>query len=289
MTQAHEPAGFDAFGTAWQAFSDYFGKTGNMPSSVDAFEAKYASVDDPSLEQFVVNCDEANACAVALGDGGPRPPADSVLGQLVGFASLARDTAGVYCATLQNLEGMLAPAGGDAQQRADHLKQRLVGDIVPRLVELKADALTLDKQVEPLQARLAAANEAISQTTLLNTVNQRIGYLAAKLDGGASASTAELQQEYERLCQFVTDVDNIFAAGTAAVLAVGAVRNQVQKLGKMMGDTRDLLMSVCTAATPGQLADPQWAAGALGMPESLASWSSLMDGARRFLHAEGAA
>lgn len=290
MTQAHEPTGpgFEAFGTAWQAFSDYFGKTGNIPASVDAFEAKYANVDDPSLAQFVANCEVANACAADLG-GLFQPRADSVLGRIVGFAALARDAAGVYCATLQNLGDMLAPSAGDAQQRADRLKKRLIDDIVPRLVALKADALALDKRVESLQEHLTAANEGISQTTLLNTVNQRIGYLAARLADGASASTAELQQEYERLGRFVTDVDNIFAAGTAAVLAVGSVRRQVQQLGKLMGDTRDLLMSVCTAATAAQLADPRWAARALGMPESLASWSGLMDDARRFLHEEGAA
>lgn len=291
MTQDYEPAGtgFEAFSTAWQTFSDYFGKTENMPSSADAFETKYANLDDPSLAPFLANCDVANACAAALGDGGRlRQPADSVLGKLIGFASRARDIAGVYCATLQNLEGMLAPAGGDAQQRADQLKKRLIGDIVPGLVALKADALMLDQQLAPLQARLNAANEAITQTTVLNTANQQIGYLAARLADPASRPTAQERQEYERLRLFVADVDNIFAAGTAAVLALGAVRSQVEKLGKLMGDTRDLLMSVCSAATSAQLADDQWVAGALGMPASLAAWSGLMNDAQRFLREETA-
>jgi hypothetical protein len=292
MTQAYEPAGtgFDAFDPAWQTFSDYFAKTLSIPPSVAAFEAKYAHVDDPSLAQFVADCDAANACAAALGVGG-RPgqqPADAVLTGLIGFAAHTRDAAGVYGATLQNLEAMLAPSGGNPVQRADYLKKRLIDDIVTRLVGLKADALMLDRQLEPLQARLTAANEAINQTTLLNTVNQRIGYLAARLADRDTQDAPEQRQEYARWRQFVADVDNIFAAGTAAVLALGAVRSQVRKLGKLMGDTRSLLMSVCSAATTEQLTDPEWVAKALGMPAALASWSNLLDEASRFSHEESA-
>jgi hypothetical protein len=53
-----------------------------------------------------------------------------------------------------------------------------------------------------------------------------------------------------------------------------------------MGDTRSLLMSVCTAANTGQLADYHWVAKALLMPDSLASWSHLNDSAQRFLQKE---
>jgi len=292
MTQAYEPAGtgFDAFRTAWHTFSAFFARTASIPPSVAAFEAKYVHVDDPSLEQFVVNCDAANACAAALGDGGrPRQQlADAVLAELIGFAADTRSAAGVYCATLQNLEALLAPSGGNPVQRADHLKTRLINDIVPRLVGLKADALMLDRQLAPLQASLTAANEAVNQTTLLNTVNQRIGYLSAKLASRHAQPAPEQQQEYARLRQFVSDVDNIFAAGTAAVLAIASVRSEVQALGKLMGDTRSQLMSVCTAATTEQLADYQWVAKALDMPASLASWSALLDDASRFSHEESA-
>lgn len=275
---------FESFSTAWLAFSDYFARTANIPSSVAAFETKYAKVDDPSLEQFVMNCDIANECAAALGKSGrTRQGADSILGEVISLASGTKDIAGKYCAMLQQLKVLLSPSAGDEHQRSDKLKQALIDDLVPNLVELKANTLMLDKQIEPLQARLTAANVAISQTTVLNAVNQQIGYLAAKLADRKSKTTVEQQQEYDRLCQFVTDVDNIFALGTSAVLAVGSVRNQVQKVGKLMGDTRSLLMSVCTAANTGQLADYQWVAKALLMPESLVSWSRLNDNAQRFL------
>lgn len=333
MTQAQEAQGigealspdFAALETAWQEFSVFFSKTANIPESAAAFEAKYGQLDDPTLDSFIANCAIANTCAAALGSSAAfrqqmardpgllerADPPDTMLGEIFWLCSLIQNAASTYRNTLQSLEILLPPSSGDAQERADKLKQVLTGTngVVPAFIDIKAKTLMFDQRVAQLLERLNAANEGISQCTVLNAANQQIGAQESRLSDrkqqllqakqqseGAFFGKEEklksyetslkeytrLDGEYARKRQFVADVDNIFAAGTAAVLALSTVRNQVQKVGKLMADSRSMLMSLCTAADTEQLSDYRWVAKALGMPGSLNSWSRLIDNARRF-------
>ncbi len=238
----------------------------------------------------------------------------SIYGEITRLLLRVQNLASTFCATLQNLEDLLSPQRGRIEQRSENLKQVLVGNdgLVPVIVALKAKTLMLDQKIKPLRERLQAANEAISGTDVLSAANQRIGYLESKLaekkaplaqakkewdsalfgkDGKRKKYEAlleeynALQLDYDLKNQFVTDADNIFAAGTAAVLGVATVENQVEKIGKVMADARSLLMSVCTAANAEQLADYKWVSKALGLQEYFQFWSQLNKEAQEFTQA----
>lgn len=316
-----------AMRAAWQALSVYFAKTAQVPASPAQLEAKYGGFDDAdAVARFVAGCNEANACDAALGDASrlrallasepgllqqPQPP-DFIYAETVWAMRRVSQLAGAFGATLHSLPTLLAAGNGGAVERADQLKQALVGSdgLLPPLVALKAEMLQCIQRIKPIQQRLQAANEAISQTTMLNLANQQIGSLAsAQAERAKSMARAKqeadsawigkeakrtlyetLREQYQRSEQdqmrkrrFVAEVDNIFAAGTAAVLALATIADQFEKLGKLAADARALLMSVCTSASVEQLADYQWVSQALAAPDYLAAWSSVHDAAGQFV------
>ncbi len=316
-----------AVGTAWQSLSRYFAKTAQVPASPAALTDKYGDFDDAdAVAHFVASCNDANACGTALGDAArlraqlaadpgllqqPQPP-DFIYGETVWAMLRVSQVAGAFHTTLQSLPTLLAAGNGSATQRADNLKQVLVGSdsLLPQLVALKADALQFDQRIKPIQQRLQSANEAINQTTMLNLANQRIGALeSAQAERAKSLAQAKQEADsawigkedkrkrYETLLaayqrseldhtrkrQFVADVDNIFAAGTAAVQALATIANQFDKLGKVAADARALLMNVCTSASVEQLSDYPWVSQALATPDYVAGWSSLRDQTERFV------
>jgi hypothetical protein len=269
--------GFEKVALAWRDLNAFFAKTAQIPGDPDSFVVRYGKFeDDSNVADFIDGCTAVNECARELGS--LAPPA-GIFGEIFRLALDVERTAAAYARTLADLGGGLD--GGGSADSADSLKQALTGSagLVPMLVDIKATTIDLGTRIGHVKEQLQIANYAIGRTGLLNQANQTIGYLEHRLE---RKNAPDMAAESARKRQFLSDVDNIFAAGTAAVLGLASVENHVGKIGKVAADARSLLMSVCTAANHEQLTDSGWVAKALGMPEALLFWTQLNRAAQEF-------
>lgn len=315
---------FPALRRAWQDLDVFFSKTACAPASAAAFSEKFGTFEDASgVLDFVANATIANQTAQTLGSAaslkqqlvsnpgllqsGTAP--SEIYAQVVWCASQVQNVATSFETTLGALALLLNPGNGSVEERAEQVKQILVGNLVPDAVGLKVFTMEFQQQITPLQAKLREVNEALNKSNLLNLANQEIGYLEAKLSklnekvaqakkaaDSALIGKEEKQKHYQELQAqanamaaqiaakrlFVSQMDNLFLATTTATVALLTVGNQIEKIGKIFADARSFLMSLCTSASAAQLADYQWLSGAMELPKGIANWAILANEAQKY-------
>jgi hypothetical protein len=300
----------------------FFAQVRRFPTDQAAFARLYGAFDDPGqVADFIRLCGEINNIAAVFGSPATlkaqiaqnpdtlqaaTPPAEIYAG-IVQLAGMAGHAAGTFAETLSGF----ASLPGDAKARADAIKQLIAGSggLVGAAVDVRDAALLLRRALAPLLPRIATSFTGFSANRVLNLANQALGALGAQLqrlqtqeaeaarnrdsaifrksaaeqayaDAKAARETADA--EIARKQAFADQMEGLFSAGNAAVVASLDIDTAIQDIGGVFGDARDSLMNVATAASAEQLGDPAWLSNALDLTSAITRWKTLTEDASRF-------
>jgi len=318
---------FSGFTSSWKNMHYFFVQVEKIPTDLSSFVGRYGEfANTQELQAFIDACTDISRLAASLGNStslkeviaqnpsylSSNTSPDEIYARIVWLAGLAGNAAQTISHTYNELQAMLSPSEGTVEQRAENLKNALVGDsgLVPVIVKVKSESVELDRKFSPLQKKLAATFSDFGKTNLLNQANQEIGALEASITNlkakceeakkawkNAWINKEKDKNKYEELSQqltekeasltlktrFVGDLDGFFVSGNKMVQASMDIANNINTIGSVFGELRDSYMNICRISSAEQLSDYEWVANALGLPASTKPWNATQQNAKHYV------
>jgi hypothetical protein len=241
-----------------------------------------------------------------------RPSApDEVYANIVWVAIQAGSAAKTISSTFELLPGLMQSAGATAGGRAQRARQVLAGEggLVSTAEAVAGQIQQVRDRLAPYVPPIPKAIVAFNESEVLNQANRAIGGLQSdmrklqkqaeeekeKAKGWFGADKAK--EQYESLTkqiaecaaeigrkqQLDSDMGDFFNSANRVAPALSNIGESLRKLAKVFTDTADRIGATCKAASPEQLGDSAWLAGALGVSTEIDRWKTLQTAADNFV------
>jgi len=239
-------------------------------------------------------------------------PPDEVYANIVWVAMQAGNAAKTISSTFELWPGAIESAGASAGERAPRAKQVLTGE-----GGLVSTGEGVAGQIQQVRDRLMAfvppitkAIVTFNETEVLNQAHRAAGGLqsdmrklqkqadeaAEKAKGWFGAEKAKEQYEsltkqiaecaaeIQRKQQLDSDMGDFFNSANRVAPALSNIGDSLRKLAKVFTDAADRIGATGKIASPEQLGDSRWLAGALAFPAEIDRWKTLQTAAENFVH-----
>jgi hypothetical protein len=237
---------FILFGSQWLRLQSFIAQALELPINQGEWDAKYG---DFSEKTAVQNCLTAfsNVKGLSARFGNPitlkqaissnpdylqttQPPAE-IYAHIVWLANQIQNQAGTFANTLPLLQQLLGPTGGTKQQRADNLKEVLVGQggLASTAADMKQKTNALMSKMLSFDADFSAANATVqeyagNQSSIFKAVDKLIGQLKDSIkETQQAADDAYAEWRAYTIAAVTVSVGlTIFSGGLLLPLAVAA-------------------------------------------------------------------
>ncbi len=208
LTQKSEskdrPNRFILFSNSWLDLQNYIQTCLQLPISVNDFEKNYGTFSQKSLMDGAV--DAMRKLQNLTGDFGnptilkkriamdsnylftPTPPSE-IYSHIVWLAMQIQNVAGTFNYTFDNLKDAIGPNAGTKEERAQNLKEILIGrgGLVYQAEDMKKMTSALISKLATFEGKIADANEQMvtytsQESAILEVANRLIGEFTDKIE-----------------------------------------------------------------------------------------------------------